>query len=52
MNIIKIKNNIDKNSLVKKSDIIIISTPHKVYKKLKIKKNKILVDIWGLVERN
>ena len=48
----KDKNNIDKNSLVKKSDIIIISTPHKVYKKLKIKKNKILVDIWGLVERN
>ena len=34
----KDKNNIDKNSLVKKSDIIIISTPHKAYKKLKIKK--------------
>ena len=48
----KDKNNIDKNSLVKKSDIIIISTPHKAYKKLKIKKSKILVDIWGLVERS
>ena len=48
----KTKENIDKIDLVKKSDIIIISTPHKVYKKLKIKKSKILVDIWGIVEKN
>ncbi len=41
------KNNIDKNSLIKRSDIIILSTPHKIYKKLKINKNKVLVDIWG-----
>jgi UDP-N-acetyl-D-mannosaminuronic acid dehydrogenase len=47
----KNKDNIDKNILVKKSDIIIIATPHKVYKNLKIKKNKELVDIWGLIEK-
>ena len=45
------KNNIDKNSLIKKSDIIILSTPHKIYKKLKINKNKVLVDIWGFFDK-
>ena len=48
----KTKENIDKIDLVKKSDIIIVSTPHKAYKKLKIGKNKILVDIWGLIDKN
>ena len=43
----KDKNNIDKKLLVKKSDIIIISTPHRVYKNLKINKKKVLIDIWG-----
>ena len=47
----KDKKNIDKNVLIKKSDIIIIATPHKAYKNLKIKKNKVLVDIWGLVQK-
>ena len=47
----KDKNNIDKNLLVKKSDIIIISTPHIAYKNLKINKKKELIDIWGLVEK-
>ena len=47
----KEKNNLDKNTLVKKSDIIIIATPHKAYKKLRISKNKILVDIWGHIEK-
>jgi len=47
----KDKNNIDKNLLVKKSDIIIISTPHRAYKNLKINKKKVLIDIWGLVEK-
>ncbi|MAH02604.1 MAG: nucleotide sugar dehydrogenase [Candidatus Pelagibacter sp.] len=47
----KDKNNIDKNTVVKKSDIIIIATPHKAYKKMRISKNKILVDIWGLIEK-
>ena len=48
----KSKKNIDKNSLVKKSDIIIITTPHKAYKNLKISKKKIVVDIWGLTQKN
>ena len=48
----KTKENIDKIDLIKKSDIIIVSTPHKAYKKLKISKNKILVDIWGLIDKN
>ena len=47
----KDKKNIDKKILIKKSDIIIVATPHKGYKKLKIKKNKILVDIWGIIEK-
>ena len=42
--------NISKKDLVKKSDIIILATPHKAYKNLKINKNKIVVDIWGLIE--
>ena len=45
------KQNIDKKDLVKKSDIIILATPHKAYKKLKIRKNKILIDIWGLIDK-
>jgi UDP-N-acetyl-D-mannosaminuronic acid dehydrogenase len=44
-----LKGSIDKNLLVKNSDIVIISTPHSIYKKIKIPSNKILVDIWGLV---
>ena len=47
----KDNNNIDKNLLVKKSDIIIVSTPHKAYKNLKINKKKVLVDIWGFVAK-
>jgi UDP-N-acetyl-D-mannosaminuronic acid dehydrogenase len=45
----KNEKNVDKNILIKKSDIIIIATPHKAYKRLKIKKNKVLIDIWGIV---
>tara|TARA_B100000953_G_C18002592_1_gene415585 strand:+ start:1399 stop:1566 length:168 start_codon:yes stop_codon:yes gene_type:complete len=47
----KNKDNIDKNILINKSDIIIVATPHKAYKNLKIKKSKVLVDIWGLIEK-
>ena len=43
--------NVSKKILLKQSDIIIISTPHKAYKNLKIGKNKFLVDIWGLSNR-
>ena len=46
----KDKNNIDKKLLVKKSDIIILATPHNAYRRLKIKRSKVLVDIWGLIE--
>ena len=46
----KEKNHVNKNQLIKKSDIIILSTPHKIYKKLKISKNKVLVDIWGFFD--
>ena len=47
----KDKKNIDKNILVKKSDVIIIATPHKAYKKLKINKNKILIDVCGIMDK-
>ena len=47
----KNEKNVDKNFLVRKSDIIIVATPHKAYKNLKIKKNKILVDIWSIIEK-
>ena len=47
----KNEKNVKKEYLIKKSDIIILSSPHKAYKKLKIGKNKTLVDIWGLIEK-
>ena len=47
----KDKNNIDKNLLVKKSDIIIVLTPHRAYRNLKINKKKVLIDIWGIIEK-
>ena len=47
----KSKETIDKKILIKKSDIIIIAAPHKAYKKLKINKQKLLIDIWGFVEK-
>lgn len=40
---------IKKEILIKKADIIIIATPHKIYKKIKLKnKNKILIDLWNI----
>ena len=47
----KDEKNVDKKELIKKSDIIIIATPHKAYKNIKIGKNKILVDIWGITQK-
>ena len=38
---------IDTKKLVKDSDIIILGTPHYFYKKIKIPKNKFLIDSWG-----
>ena len=45
----KYKGLIKKEELIKRSDIIIISTPHSAYKKIKVSKKKTLVDIWGLI---
>ena len=46
------KDNVNKDILIRKSDIIIIATPHKSYKNLKISKKKELIDIWGIIEKN
>jgi len=46
---IYLKGSIKKKDLIKKSDIIIISSPHSAYKNLKISKKKYLFDIWGHV---
>ena len=42
-----LKGSINKNQLVKQSDVIIISAPHSIYKKLKIPNKKIIFDVWG-----
>ena len=47
----KNKKNISTKALINRSDIIVIATPHKAYKKLKISSKKVLVDIWGIVEK-
>jgi UDP-N-acetyl-D-mannosaminuronic acid dehydrogenase len=46
-----LKKNVNKTQLINRSDIIIIGSPHSVYKKLIIPKNKYLVDIWSLFEK-
>ena len=38
-------------NIIKKSGIIILATPHKAYKKLKIGKKKLVIDIWGLFNK-
>ena len=48
---VKMKQIIDKNNLIKSSDIIILGVPHSSYKKLKIPKNKYVIDSWGFFER-
>ena len=42
---------INSKSLIQKSDIIIVATPHIEYKKLKLPKNKILIDVWGIIKK-
>tara|TARA_Y100000817_G_scaffold285089_1_gene252087 strand:+ start:462 stop:1625 length:1164 start_codon:yes stop_codon:yes gene_type:complete len=37
----------NKKQLIKDSDIIILGVPHSSYKKIKIPKNKYLIDTWG-----
>ena len=48
---VKMNEIIDKKKLIKESDIIILGVPHSSYKKLKIPKNKYLVDTWGFFEK-
>lgn len=43
--------NSDLKHLIKKSSIIIIATPHKVYKKVKIPRKKKIVDIWNIIKK-
>ena len=42
---------VSKESLIKKSDIIIVAVPHTNYKKIKIPKNKVIIDTWGIVKK-
>ena len=39
----------DFKTLIKKSDIIILGALHKKYKRVKLPKNKYLIDIWGII---
>jgi UDP-N-acetyl-D-mannosaminuronic acid dehydrogenase len=45
------KDLISKDELIKKSDIIILGSPHSKYKNLKIPKKKYLIDTWGFFEK-
>ena len=47
----KNEKNVDKKFLINKSDIIIVATPHKAYRNLRVKKSKILIDIWSIIEK-
>jgi UDP-N-acetyl-D-mannosaminuronic acid dehydrogenase len=40
---------ISKAQLVSKCDIVIVGAPHSNYKKLKIPKNKEVIDVWGVL---
>ena len=42
---------ISKENLIKKSDIIIVAVPHTKYKKIKIPKNKVIIDTWGIIKK-
>jgi len=44
------KNLKDLNFVIKKSDLIILATPHSIYKKLKLKNQKI-IDVWGVFNK-
>ncbi len=48
---VKMQNLVDKKKLIKYSDIIILGVPHSSYKKIKIPKNKYLIDSWGFFEK-
>lgn len=47
----KNRSTVKKEVLLKKSDLIIIATPHKAYKNIKIKnKKKIIIDLWNILD--
>ena len=43
----KLKRNVGAKKLIEKSDVIIVATNHSCYKNLKIKRNKVLIDLSG-----
>ena len=42
---------ISSQSLINKSDIIVVATPHLKYKKIRLPKNKIIIDVWGITKK-
>ena len=44
-------NKVSQKALIKKSDIIILATPHKNYSKMLIPKNKTIIDTWGITKK-
>lgn len=48
---VKIINNLKARDVIKKSDLIIIATPHIQYRKIKVSKDKILIDIWNITDK-
>lgn len=47
----KDKKTISEKILIKNSDFIIVTVPHKKYKKMKIPKKKELIDIWNIIPK-
>ena len=47
----KSEENINKEELIKKSNIIVIGAPHKSYRNIKIQKNKHIIDVWGFFKK-
>ncbi len=43
--------NVPKEVLIKKSDVIVLAVPHTNYNKCKIPKSKKIIDIWGFFEK-
>lgn len=43
---------VTKEYLIKNSDIVIIATPHKIYKNIKFRKKNIVFDLWGALNSN
>lgn len=48
---VSIKNNLKLKDLLKKCSIIIVATPHSIYKKIKINKNTKIIDIWNIIRK-